>query len=207
MVIVQHLRHKLPVGFVAGPRVHSGSQVEIDVAAFEKDDHTSAGGINGSNGGVATAVWAPESATLAIETDLPDYDEYEVRIYDAKRGRRLVAAIELVSPANKDRPEHRNAFVGKCAALLQKGIAVSIVDVVTVRQFNLYAELLAFVGQSDSTLSDSPPNIYAASCRWVKKRETSNLTSVAARSGRWSKTTDIIVMVDRRPRCSSRFRA
>jgi hypothetical protein len=123
MVIVQHLRHKLPVGFVAGPRVHSGSQVEIDVAAFEKDDHTSAGGINGSNGGVATAVWAPESATLAIETDLPDYDEYEVRIYDAKRGRRLVAAIELVSPANKDRPEHRNAFVGKCAALLQKGVA------------------------------------------------------------------------------------
>src|SRR3954454_14490231 len=47
--------------------------------------------------------------------------EYEVRIYDARRGRHLVAAIEIVSPANKDRPEHRNAFIGKCAALLQKG--------------------------------------------------------------------------------------
>jgi len=60
-----------------------------------------------------------------------------------------VAAIELVSPGNKDRPEKRNAFVSKCAALLQKGVAVCIVDVVTTRQFNLYAELLQFLGQSD----------------------------------------------------------
>jgi hypothetical protein len=167
-IIVQHLRKKLPDGYVAGPRVHSGSQIEIDVAAFEKDDLSSTNGISEGNGGVATAVWAPAAASLAIETDLPDFDEYEVRIYDARRGRRLVAALEIVSPANKDRPEHRNIFVGKCAALIQKGIAVSIVDLVTVRQFNLYAEVLAFVGHDDPTLSDPPPEIYAASCRWVK---------------------------------------
>ena len=88
---------------------------------------------------------------------LPDYDEYEVRVYDAKRGRQLVAAIEIVSPANKDRPEHRNVFVAKCAALLQKGVAVSIVDLVTVRHFNLYAELLAFIGHADPTLGAEPP--------------------------------------------------
>jgi len=131
-IIVQQLRGELPDGYVAGPRAHSGSQVE---------------------------------------TELPDYDEYQVRIYDANRGRRLVAAVEIVSPANKDRPEHRNAFVGKCAALLQKGVAVSIVDLVTVRQFNLYAELLAFVGQSDPSLSDPPFHLYAASCRWIKKEK------------------------------------
>src|SRR5438552_138747 len=44
-----------------------------------------------------------------------DSGGYEVLIYDAKRGRHLVAAIEIVSPANKDRPEHRNVFVAKCA--------------------------------------------------------------------------------------------
>src|SRR5277367_6775661 len=114
-----------------------------------------------ASGGVATAVWAPAAASLAIETELPDFDEYEVRIYDAKRGRRLVAALEIVSPANKDRPEHRNAFIGKCAALLRKGVAVSIVDLVTVRQFNLYADALAFVGHADPTLSDPPSSIYA----------------------------------------------
>jgi hypothetical protein len=168
-IIVQHLRKKLPDGYVAGPRLHLGSQVAFYVVAYEKDYPPSTDGIGEANRGVATAVWAPATASLAIETELPDYDEYEVRIYDAQRGRRLVAAIEIVSPANKDRPERRNAFIGKCAALLQNGVAVSIVDLVTVRQFNLYADVLAFVGHSDPTLSDLPPHIYAASCRWVKK--------------------------------------
>ena len=67
-------------------------------------------------GGVAVATWAPPKPTLTLETELPDQDEYEVRIYDERHGRRLVAAIELISPANKDRPESRRAFVGKVAA-------------------------------------------------------------------------------------------
>src|SRR4051812_45803190 len=151
MVIVQQLRKKLPDGYVAGPYVHSGSQIEIDVAAFEDDDVPLVSGPSRESGGVATAVWTPARPSLAVETAVPDFDEYEVRVYDAKRGRHLVAAIEIISPANKDRPERRNAFVGKCAALLQNGVAVSIVDLVTIRQFNLYAELLAFLGHSHPT--------------------------------------------------------
>ena len=107
--------------------------------------------------------------SVAVETELPDDDEYEVRIYDAERGRTLVAAIEIVSPANKDRPEKRNAFVGKCAALLRNGVAVSIVDLVTMRHFNLYAELMTFIGHPDRTLGPEPPAVYAASCRWLRK--------------------------------------
>ena len=106
---------------------------------------------------------------VAVETDPPDEYEYEVRIFDLERERKLVAAIELVSPANKDRPESREAFVAKCAALLRKGIAVSIVDLVTVRRFNLYARLMEFVGHPDGTMSNEEPPIYAASCRWVTK--------------------------------------
>src|SRR5262245_13106068 len=79
-VIVHYLRKRLPTGYVAGPRVHSGSQVEIDVAAFEKDESPSLHGTSEGNGGVATAVWAPARPTLAVETTLPEYDEYEVRI-------------------------------------------------------------------------------------------------------------------------------
>src|SRR2546423_7428583 len=96
MVIVQHLRKQLPAGFVAEPRVHSGSQVEIDVAAFEKDEPPLGSATGEGNGGVATAVWTPPRPSVAVETTLPDYDEYEVRVYDAKRGRHLVAAIEIV---------------------------------------------------------------------------------------------------------------
>ena len=145
--IVRQLRQRLPQGYVAAPTVHPGSQVEVDVTASERDD-------------------ASPKPTVAVETEVPDYDEYSVRIYDAERGRQLVATIELVSPGNKDRPEKRNAFVGKCAALLRKGVAVSIVDVVTPRQFNLYAELLHFLGQSDPSLGEPLPHLYAVSCRW-----------------------------------------
>ncbi len=111
-------------------------------------------------------VAAPTVHPGSQETEVPDYDEYSVQIYDAERGRQLVATIELVSPGNKDRPEKRNAFVGKCAALLQKGVAISIVDVVTPRQVNLYAELLQFLGQSDPSLGEPLPHLYAVSCRW-----------------------------------------
>jgi hypothetical protein len=167
-VVVQHLRRQLPVGYEAAPRIHSGSQIEIDVAAFEKDEVPPFSAESEGNVGLATAIWAPPRPSVAIETTLPDYDEYEVLIYDAKRGRQLVAAIEIVSLANKDRPEHRNVFVAKCAALLQKGVAVSIVDLVTVRHFNLYTELLTLIGHSDPTLGAEPPDLYAASCRWTK---------------------------------------
>jgi hypothetical protein len=168
MVIVQQLRKQLPAGYVAEPRVHLGPCVEIDVATFAKDSAPFSGSPEG-NGGVATAVWAPAQPSLAVETTLPDYEEYEVRVYDATRGRRLVAAIEIVSPANKDRPEHRNVFVAKCAVLLQKGVAVSIIDLVTVRQFNLYVELLALIGHADPTLGEPPPGLSAVSCRWVER--------------------------------------
>jgi len=166
-VIVQQLGKKLPARYVAAPRVHSGSQVEIDVATYDTEDvGLSSAAAGEGNGGVATAVWAPPRPTLAVETELPDADEYEVRIFDTKRGRRLVAAVEIVSPANKDRPEHRRLFVAKCAALLQQRVSVAVVDLVTVRDFNLYADLLEMLRHSDPSLGAEPPPLYAASCRW-----------------------------------------
>jgi hypothetical protein len=176
MVIVQQLRTTLPPGYVAGPKVHAGAQVEIDVTAYESDDAPFPATSGDPPGGVATAAWVAEPV-VRVETELPEYDEYEVRVYDATRGRRLVAAIEIVSPANKDRPEKRNAFVGKCAALLRSGVAVSIIDLVTTRQFNLYAELMTFIGHPDPTMRADRPYLYAASCRWVRREPRAILES------------------------------
>ncbi len=113
-VIVMALNRKLPPRYVAAPRVHLRPSLEIDVSADDKDERAAFAATTGAGegaGGVATAVWAPLRPTLDVITDLPDQDEYEVRIYDSKRHRRLVAAVEIVSPANKDRPENRRAFV------------------------------------------------------------------------------------------------
>src|SRR5216117_645359 len=158
MMIVANLRQKLPRRYFAEPRVHSGSSAEIDVATFEGDGQsTAAADGNGNAGGIATAVWAPPRPTLTVVTDLPAQDVYEVLVYDEKRHCRLVAAVEIVSPANKDRPEHRRAFVSKCAGLLRERVSVVIVDVVTTRTQNLYGELLDLIGQSDPLLSPEPP--------------------------------------------------
>lgn len=170
MMIVLELGKKLPPRYVAAPRVHLGAFAEIDVSTYEKDWPMAPDrpvGIGGSDegGGTATAVWSPPEATLTVAVDLPAQDEYEVRVYDTHRGRRLVAAIEMVSPGNKDRPENRRAFVAKCAALLQEQVSVVVVDLVTVRHFNFYADLLELIGRSDPGLGDNPPGIYAAACR------------------------------------------
>ncbi len=165
MVIVRFLRPRLPEGYIVGPNVHLGAQVEIDVATFESDE-VPAGLTSPDDGGVATATWAPPAPTTAVAVGFPD-DIYEVRIYDLNRARQLVAAVEIVSPSNKDRPAARTAFVGSCAAMLRAGVSVSIVDVVTERNENLYAELLALLGRADPTFADDPPGVYAAACRWL----------------------------------------
>src|SRR4051812_5752494 len=170
MMIVAGLRRKLPRRYFAELRVHSGSSAEIDVATFENEDEAvlAAGNGNDNGGGIATAVWAPPRPTLAVVTDLPAQDVYEVQVYDEQRHCRLVAAVELVSPANKDRPTHRQAFLAKCAGFLRERVCVVIVDVVTTRTHNLYADLLEQIERSDPSFSPEPP-LYAAACRMTRR--------------------------------------
>lgn len=165
--IVQQLRNLLPVGFIAEPHIRLGTVMEIDVGALEEDEAIEiVSSHSNASSGMATATWAASSPAIAVDTEPPDEYEYEVCIYDIKHERQLVAAIEFVSPANKDRPQSRDAFVAKCAALLRKGVAVSIVDLVTNRQFNLYAQLMTFIEHPDPVMTAIEPAIYAASCRW-----------------------------------------
>jgi hypothetical protein len=171
MTIVQELSKVLPDDYSAEPRVHLGTNYEIDVCAYEgyEDFQPSAASGNGT-GGIAAATWAPPEPTLAVDEELTEQYEYEVLVYDQTRARQLVAAVEIVSPANKDRPENRQAFVTKCAALLQQRVCVSIVDLVTTRNFNLYSELLDLIGRTDPTFSPKVPATYAVTCRGRKIR-------------------------------------
>ena len=40
MVIAQHLKKRLPPSYVAGVRVHLGTQVEVAVGAFDRGEPT-----------------------------------------------------------------------------------------------------------------------------------------------------------------------
>jgi hypothetical protein len=123
--LASDLNARLPEGYFA--ELTAKFAIEIDEAAF------------GERSGEG---WSPPepSATipLAIVTDL-----VEVSIFASEEGPFLAGAIELVSPANKDRPAHRDAFTSKCAAYLQAGVGLIMVDVVTNRGGDLHAELMA----------------------------------------------------------------
>lgn len=173
-IMVQQLVKLLPKEYTAEPRVHLGNYYEIDICAFQEDswpsDEAAALESAGADGGLdyaATAVYAPPQPTFVLDADLDDQYAYEVLVFDQERNRKLVAAIEIVSPANKDRPENRRAFVTKCAALLQEHVCVSMVDLVTIRRFNLHCDLLELLGRSDPSFAP-PPATYAVTCRGYK---------------------------------------
>jgi hypothetical protein len=121
--IVLQLSPKLPEGYTVEPRVHLGAFYEIDVCAFDNDEPRTATASAASNGGLAVATEAPPRPTFVADFDPTEQYAYEVLVFDQERNRQLVAAVEIVSPANKDRPEARRAFVAKCAALLQQRCA------------------------------------------------------------------------------------
>jgi hypothetical protein len=136
--MARQLNRKLPPKhFRAVPHISFGGRLEIDVATIERGRAPETQG-----GGVATAVWAPARPTLELGVDFVDLDVFEIQVFEQETGNRLVAAVEIVSLANKDRPAHREAFVTKCASYLAEGVSLVIVDVVTARTANLHRDLL-----------------------------------------------------------------
>ncbi len=172
--MVQRLMQQLPEGYIAEPRSRLGANFEVDVGGHVQENWTDGTGDFDlgdweSEGGTATAVLSPPA--VSVVTELDDQYEYEVRVYDEHKARQLVAVVELVSPANKDRPESRRALVTKCAAFLQQGVSVCLVDLVTTRHFNIYAELSAFLNLPVPAVASRADGLYAVACRGVQRKK------------------------------------
>jgi len=146
----------LPEWYFAAQTTTGGSPIEIDVATFSKDRSEP------STTAVATRVYAPSAATMVVPAAFPD--AFEVKVYYEEGGAKLVAAIELISPSNKDRPAHRRAFAAKCAGYLSQGIALMIVDVVTTRRANLHREILSIL---NAEIAEPASDLYTAAYRPV----------------------------------------
>lgn len=148
-MIAQELNRILPSEYVAIPQTSRGPQVEIDVAtlAIAKEAIET----SGSN-------WTPKKPGVDVTFDWPERDLFEVRILDTTDNPKLVGAIELVSPANKDRPATRKTFAGKCTGYLRQQVGLVVVDVVTNRHYDLHRELLELL-ELDSPLQNWLPDI------------------------------------------------
>jgi hypothetical protein len=125
--------------------------------------------------------WTPPALTMP--TVLPQ--GFEVQVFSTKSGPNLVAAIELVSPGNKDRPDHRRAFAAKCASYLYQGISLIVVDVVTERQANLHNEAMRVMEAAERYYLPAESSLYAVAYRPVRRgqREETDLWPVSFKVG------------------------
>jgi len=158
----------LPEGYFAEEHAKLGARVEIDVATF-------ADGASPTRPGDGTATlpartWAPPAPALVLPAAFPE--SYEVLVFQSEGGASLVAAVELVSPGNKDRSAHRLAFAIKCASYLAQGVALVVVDIVTTRQANLHNEMMRLLGHGEAALLPADPPLYAVAYRPMIRQGT-----------------------------------
>jgi hypothetical protein len=158
--IASSLNRQLPPGFFAEPNVQFG--VEIDVATFEEPGSETREITLGRS-----QLWTPPDPVQTIPFPFLT-DSLEVLIYGSESGPILIGAIELISPANKDREEHREAFVAKCTTYLQQGVGLAVVDVVTTRRENLHDLLMSRWIASSSALQ-ATAQLYATSYRPIER--------------------------------------
>jgi hypothetical protein len=161
--IADALNERLPEGYFAEEQLHPSARVEIDVATFEQPGESGGGGAAVA----ARKTWIAAAPTWTIPSVL--VEGVELLVFQNEGGPRLVGAIELVSPANKDRPETRRAFAVKCASYLHQGVGLVIVDVVTSRSANLHNELMRLMGEPAETQMGA--DLYAAAYRPVRRNE------------------------------------
>jgi hypothetical protein len=173
--IADALQQVLPRRYFAEVQIHLGTSVEADVAEFERCSEPEEGPRNGPAGAVALKTWMPPAATMVLPAVFPD--DLEVQVRDERDDARLVAVVELVSPRNKDRAESRRAFAAKCAAYLQRGIGMVIVDIVTSRHGNMHNELMTLLQLEDSNQMPAETALYAVAYR-PARREQSNQFAV-----------------------------
>lgn len=157
----------LPREYLAEEHTHAGTQLEIDVATFEHARGASVARLPPSDA-PAAASWEPPPPQHSLSLAIPD--AFEVRVLSDADGATLVGVIELVSPANKDRPEQRRAFAAKCAGFLHQGVSVVLLDVVTTRGANLHNDVCTLVGADAARLPDAV-TLYGAAYRPVVRGE------------------------------------
>ncbi len=159
----------LPPNYIAEEHAHLGPSVEIDVATFAREASASREEESGTVATLGSKVWSPPAADAVLPAVFPD--TFEVRVLSTDTGPRLVAAIELISPGNKDRPTERRAFATKVASYLYQGISVIIVDIVTNRRANLHNEVLQVMQAADILQLPPETTLYAVAYRPLRRSQ------------------------------------
>ncbi len=164
--IAESLNDILPEGFVALEQSRPAGRIEVDIGTYEEWSNEQAWSGNGT---AATATltrprtYSPPTPARTCTPVIPA--ETKVLVYQGTDQFKLIAAIDLVSPANKDRPEARQAFVAKCASYICSGVSLIVLDAVTDRHANLHREYMRLLEQEKADDLPADCHLYAVSYR------------------------------------------
>jgi hypothetical protein len=167
------LSERVPQEFRVEEHAHHGPSVEIDVATFTRAAGAGPAANGPSAAVLAAPVYSPPAPARTMPATFPD--TFEVCVYSTASGKTLVAAIELVSPGNKDRPDERRAFAAKCASYLSQGVALIVIDVVTNRHANLHNETMRLMEAAPDLDFPEGVNLYAVAYRPVRREDRSEI--------------------------------
>jgi hypothetical protein len=126
--IKEALNKRLPKGYYAlteqsatgGPK----SSIEADILALHSKD------IDVPSGGTLTA--ERPKAKIEASSELARYARKQSRVAIRHTSHnRVVAVVEVVSPGNKNRRLHFSRFVRKAVGLLERGVHLSVFDILT----------------------------------------------------------------------------
>ena len=175
--IADDLNMRLPKRFLAEGPFGLGKFAAADVAEVDQSPDVDRGLSNGTTlnaskgGGLAvaleTVLYSPPSVHFSMPADFPE--EVLVEIRDLRRGRQVLAVVEIVSPGNKDDEEARLAFAGKCLSYLSKGIGLLVLDIVTEGKANLHNSMMRLAKNDARYEMIGEPQTFAASYRPVSR--------------------------------------
>lgn len=125
----------LPSGYYAQGEQWAGS-INADVLALHAGGQPSVASGEGpseeipSGGGVAVVEEAPPQVSRRVAASEAAHLRAARRtlVIRHSSGHRVVALLEIVSPANKDRPSSVQDFVDKAISALQQGVHVLVID-------------------------------------------------------------------------------
>ena len=126
--VLRWIKPRLPEGY----RAYLGTvpALAVDVPGQRPDVHVrSHPAVPGTGNGAS-----PSPAGAGQESDEPDVRvavlalEQQLAVH-VTRGERLVAAVELISPRNKDRPEARDTYRSRYASYLYQDVHLLLIDV------------------------------------------------------------------------------
>jgi len=143
--ISSDLNEILPEGFVAHPHVSLGRGWEADVITREELKSVK-----------DSVPYLPPKATGVSKLLFPTSVSVIIDYLRNRTKEKTVAAIEIVSPANKDRESRRKAFLAKCYSYLQENVSLAIIDITSsYKEHNLHFELLKGLNITDTKFEES----------------------------------------------------